>query len=68
MTTYTVTALTPEGETVWLDTTENGWLVIVRTPVFLHHGPKLKDVVWAAVCDVHLSDVTVNQIEEPNHD
>lgn len=64
MTSYTVTARTPEGETVYLDVAANGWLVMVRTPVHHHHGPKIKDVVWAAVTDPHLSDVCVNEIGE----
>lgn len=65
MTTYTVTATTPDGATVFLDVAYNGWLVMMRSPVVHHHGPKIKDVVWAAVCDPHLSDVCVNEQEEP---
>ena len=63
MTSYTVTAATPEGERVFLDVAPNGWLVMLRTPTFHHHGPKLKDIVWAAVCDPHLSDVQVTEQE-----
>lgn len=66
MTTYTVTAHTAEGETVWLDIAPNGWLVMCRHRVNLEHGPRMKEVVWAAVMDPHLSDVTVNRTgEEP---
>lgn len=65
MTTYTVTARTPEHEIIFLDVTEAGWLVMTRSPVYLHHGPKIKEVVWAAVMDPHLSDVCVNEIGEP---
>jgi hypothetical protein len=62
MTTYTVTALTPDGETVWLDVAPStGWLVMTREPVFHHHGPRLQNVVWVAVLDPHLSNVTVNE-------
>lgn len=63
MTTYTVTARTPEGETVYLDVAPNGWLVMLREPIFLSHGPRLKDVVWAAVTDPHLTDVQVTERE-----
>lgn len=68
MTTYTVTAQTPDGETVFLDVAPNGWLVMVRTPVVHRHGPKIREVVWAAVTDPHLSDVRVNEQGEPEHD
>lgn len=68
MTDYTVTATTPDGATVFLDVAYNGWLVMVRTPVVHHHGPHLQKIVWAAVLDPHLSNVTVNEIEEPDHD
>lgn len=64
MTTYTVTARTPEGGTVFLDTAPNGWLVMTRTPVYHHHGPKLRDVVWSAVMDPHLTNVEVHAQEE----
>lgn len=64
MTSYTVTARTAEGETVFLDVAPNGWLVMLRQATFHHHGPKLKDVVWAAVTDPHLSDVQVNEWEK----
>lgn len=63
MTSYTVTASTPEGERVFLDVAPNGWLVMVRDPTYLDHGPRIKDVVWAAVCDPHLSDVQVTEQE-----
>lgn len=61
MTTYTVTALTPEGETVYLDTAPNGWLAMVREPVHHIFGPRIKEVVWAAVCDPHLTNVSVHE-------
>lgn len=64
MTSYTVTARTPEGETVFLDVAPNGWLVMLREPTFHRHGPRLKDVVWAAVTDPHLTDVQVNEWEK----
>lgn len=64
MTSYTVTARTPEDELVYLTVSPDGWLLIMRTPIYLHHGPHLKDVVWAAVTDPHLSDVCVNETEE----
>lgn len=61
MTTYTVTASTPDGGTVFLDTALNGWLVMTRTPVVHMHGPRIKEVVWAAVCDPHLTNVQVHE-------
>jgi hypothetical protein len=64
MSTYTVTAATPEGERVWLDVAPNGWLVILREPTVLTHGPRIKDVVWAAVTDPHLHDIRVNEQEQ----
>lgn len=64
--TYTVTARTPDDELVWLDVAPNGWLVILREPTVLTHGPRIKDVVWAAVTDPYLSDVCVNEQETPN--
>jgi hypothetical protein len=64
MTTYTVTASTPDRETVFLDTAPNGWLVMTRTPVQHMHGPKLRDVVWSAVMDPHLTHVEVHAQEE----
>jgi hypothetical protein len=63
VTTYTVTAVTPDGGTVFLDTAPNGWLVMTRTAIFHAHGPKLRDVVWSAVMDPHLSNVEVHQEE-----
>lgn len=64
MTRYTVTALTAEDELVWLDMgARPGWLVILRRPAFLEHGPRLKEVVWMGVMDPHLSDVTVNEVQ-----
>jgi hypothetical protein len=63
MTSYTVTARTPEGETVFLDVAPNGWLVMLREATFHHHGPRLRDIVWAAVTDPHLTDVQVNEWE-----
>lgn len=65
MSTYTVTARTADNEIVYLDVAYNGWLVMVRHPVVHMHGPKLKEVVWAAVTDPHLSDVRVNETKEP---
>jgi hypothetical protein len=64
VTTYTVTASTPGGETVFLDTAPNGWLVMLRSPVYLEHGPRIKDVVFAAVMDPHLTNVEVHAQEE----
>lgn len=62
---YTVTARTPDGETVWLDISPDLWLLMVRRPIYLEHGPRIKDVVWAAVRDAQLTDVKVTEVENP---
>jgi hypothetical protein len=38
--------------------------VMTRTPVQHMHGPKLRDVVWSAVMDPHLTHVEVHAQEE----
>lgn len=58
--TYTVTAETRDGETVWCELVA-GWLILTREPVYLDHGPHIQDVYEAACADDHLFRVCVNE-------